>query len=134
MVLLSASRLLASTVRYASPIVVSAAVRDDCTGVLATTTSAAAPTAGIGIPRPACGSKKPVLRKIAFLVLSRSRFRVALGEAPVKLNMKSSCLLSWCGGMNVLAASAGCPLPDLPSTRQRFKLGMAIGAEVPSRV
>lgn len=36
----------------------------------------------------------PVLRRMAFLALSRSRFSVALGDAPVKLKVKSSCLLS----------------------------------------
>jgi hypothetical protein len=47
------------------------------------------------------------------------------------LNMKSSCLLSWCGGMNVLAASC-CPPPVLLSLRHLFiMLGMAMGADVP---
>lgn len=67
---------------------------------------------------------------MAFLALSRSRLSVALGEAPVKLKVKSSCLLSWCGGMNVLAASACLPLPLSPP-RHGAMLGIAIGAEVP---
>lgn len=76
----------------------------------------------------------PVLRRMAFLARSRSRLSVALGDAPVKLKVKSSCLLSWCGGMNVLAASACLPLP-LPSApaRQGPMFGMAIGADVPCR-
>jgi hypothetical protein len=76
-----------------SPIVVSAAVSEDCTGVRATCKLPlslplpAAACAGIGtavaVPWP--GSRKPVLRRIALRVRNRSRFSVALGEAPVKL-------------------------------------------------
>lgn len=73
-----------------------------------------------------------MLRRMAFLALSRSRLIAALGDAPVKLNVKSSCRLSWCGGMKVLAASAcrPCPLPSAPPRHVPI-LGMAIGAEVP---
>lgn len=74
----------------------------------------------------------PVLRRMAFLARKRSRLSAALGDAPVKLKVKSSCLLSWCGGMKVLAASTCRPGPllSLPP-RQGAMLGMAMGAEVP---
>jgi phage gpG-like protein len=64
-----------------------AAVREDCTGVLDAASSGLSGSAAAGEAR-AVGSKNPVLRRIALRVRKRSRFNVALGEAPAFINSR----------------------------------------------